>query len=90
MAIDPNELEYSVYHHKDVSDKKTLLGTPTMIKIKSPRGVKKAIRLVDLMLEKRNGEKRPVPERDYVAMYPFETIDELIDDGLIKDLRKNN
>ena len=62
MALDPAELEYSVYHHKDVSDNKSLHGTPTMIKIKSPRGVKKAVRLVDLMLEKRDGVKRNVPK----------------------------
>ena len=89
MAIDPGEIEYSVYHHKDVSSNKSLHGTPTMIKIKSPRGVKKAVRLVDLMLEKREGVKRNVPERDYAAMYPYETIEELIEDGLVKDVNKD-
>ncbi len=89
MAIDPKEIEYSVYHHKDVTNNKSLHGTPTMIKIKSPRGVKKAVRLVDLMLEKRNGIKRNVPERDYAAMYPYETIEELIEDGLVKDVNKD-
>lgn len=89
MAIDPKEIEYSVYHQKDVSNNKSLHGTPTMIKIKSPRGVKKAVRLVDLMLEKRDGIKRPVPERDYAAMYPYETMEELIEDGLVKDVNKD-
>ncbi len=89
MAIDPKEIEYSVYHQKDVSDNKSLHGTPTMIKIKSPRGVKKAVRLVDYMLEKRDGIKREVPERDYAAMYPYETIEELIEDGLVKDVNKD-
>lgn len=89
MAIDPKEIEYSVYHQKDVSNNKSLHGTPTMIKIKSPRGVKKAVRLVDLMLEKRDGIKRPVPDRDYAAMYPYETMEELIEDGLVKDVNKD-
>lgn len=89
MAIDPKEIEYSVYHQKDVSNNKSLHGTPTMIKIKSPRGVKKAVRLVDLMLEKRDGIKRPVPERDYAAMYPYESMEELIEDGLVKDVNKD-
>jgi len=89
MAIDPKEIEYSVYHQKDVSDNKSLHGTPTMIKIKSPRGVKKAVRLVDYMLEKRDGIKREVPERDYAAMYPYETMEELIEDGLVKDVNKD-
>lgn len=89
MAIDPKEIEYSVYHQKDVSNNKSLHGTPTMIKIKSPRGVKKAVRLVDLMLEKRDGVKRPVPDRDYAAMYPYESMEELIEDGLVKDVNKD-
>lgn len=88
LALDPNEYKTSVYHHADVSDNKSVLGTPMMIKVKSPLGVRKAIRLIDEMLEKRNGEKRELPERDYAAMYPYETIEELIEDGLVKDVRK--
>ena len=88
LALDPNEYKTSVYHHTDVSDNKSVLGTPMMIKVKSPLGVRKAIRLIDEMLAKRNGEKRDVPERDYAAMYPYETIEELIEDGLVKDVRK--
>ena len=88
LALDPATHEYSVYHHKDVSDNKSLSGTPMMIKIMSPRGVKKAVRLIDEMLAARDGIKRPVPSRDYAAMYPYETIDELIDDGLVKDVNK--
>ena len=89
LALDPNEFETSVYHHVDVSDNKSMNGTPMMVKIKSPRGVKKAIRLIDIMLARRDGVKRHVAERDYAAMYPYETIEELIDDGLVKDVRKN-
>lgn len=88
LALDPNEYKTSVYHHADVSDNKSVLGTPMMIKVKSPLGVRKAIRLIDEMLEKRGGEKRELPERDYAAMYPYETIEELIEDGLVKDVRK--
>jgi predicted nucleic acid-binding Zn-ribbon protein len=88
LALDPNDYQTSVYHHVDVSDNKSMHGTPMMVKIKSPRGVKKAIRLIDEMLAKRNGIKQNVQERDYAAMYPYETIDELIDDGLVKDVSK--
>ncbi len=88
LALDPNEFETSVYHHADVSDNKSMHGTPMMVKIKSPRGVKKAIRLIDAMLEQREGIKQNVQERDYAAMYPYETIDELIEDGLVKDVSK--
>ncbi len=87
LALDPAEYKTSVYHHVDVSDNKSMHGTPMMVKIKSPLGAKKAIRLIDEMLEKRNGVKRnKAPDRDYAAMYPYETIEELIEDGLVKDV----
>ena len=89
LALDPATHEYSVYHHKDVSDNKSDAGTPMMIKVKSPLGVKKAVRLIDEMLAARNGEKRNIPQRDYAAMYPYETIEELIEDGLVKDVKKD-
>ncbi len=89
LALDPATHEYSVYHHKDVSDNKSVAGTPMMIKVKSPLGVKKAVRLIDEMLAARNGEKRNIPQRDYAAMYPYETIEELIEDGLVKDVKKD-
>ncbi|MGN0804977.1 MAG: hypothetical protein ACI4MS_06310 [Candidatus Coproplasma sp.] len=88
LALNPAEYALSVYHHADVSDNKSMHGTPMMVKIKSPLGVKKAIRLIDEMMEMRNGEKRHVAERDYAAMYPYETMDELIEDGLVKDVSK--
>lgn len=88
LALDPNDYATSVYHHADVTDNKSMHGTPMMVKVKSPLGVKKAIRLIDDMLARRNGEKHNVAERDYAAMYPYETIEELIEDGLVKDVNK--
>lgn len=88
LALNPDEYATSVYHHADVSDNKSMHGTPMMVKVKSPLGVKKAIRLIDDMLAKRNGEKHNIAERDYAAMYPYETIEELIEDGLVKDVNK--
>ena len=89
LNLDPNEYKTSVYHQVDVSGNKSMHGTPMMVKIKSPLGVKKAIRLIDDMLAKRNGEKRNIQERDYAAMYPYESMEELIEDGLVKDVSKN-
>lgn len=88
LALDPNEYKTSVYHHLDATDNKSMAGTPMMVKIKSALGVKKAIRLIDEMLQARGADKRVVPERDYAAMYPYETIEELIEDGIVKDVRK--
>lgn len=87
LALDPKEFPYSVYHHADVSDNKSMHGTPLMVKIKSPRGVKKAIRLIDEMLTRMGAVKRTkFTERDYAAMYPYESMEELIEDGLVKDV----
>ena len=88
LALDPNEYKTSVYHHSDVSDNKSMSGTPMMLKIKSPLGVKKAVRLIDEMLEKRGGVKQAVQNRDYAAMYPYETTEQLIEEGLVKDVSK--
>lgn len=88
LALDPNNYKTSVYHHLDVSDNKSVAGTPMMVKIKSNLGVRKAKRLIDKMLKLRNGERKEIPERDYAAMYPYETIEDLIEEGLVKDVRK--
>ena len=90
LALDPAQYKTSVYHHIDVSDNKSVSGTPMMVKIKSPLGARKAIRLIDEMLEQLGGVRRnKIIERDYAAMYPYETTEELIEDGLIKDVAKN-
>jgi hypothetical protein len=88
LALDPNEYKTSVYHHLDVTENKSMHGTPMMVKIKSPLGARKAIRLIDEMLAKRDGIKQITQPRDYAAMYPYESIDELIEDGLVKDVSK--
>ncbi len=90
LALDPNEFKTSVYHQVDVSDNKSMHGTPMMVKIKSPLGVKKAIRLIDEMLARRDGVKHKIQARDYAAMYPYESMEQLIEDGLVKDVRKEN
>lgn len=91
LALNPQDYEYSVYHHQDVSDNKSMRSTPMMVKIKSPRGVKKAIRLIDDMLAQKNAVKRAsFAERNYAAMYPYESIEELIEDGLVKEVSKSS
>lgn len=85
LALDPSQYKTSVYHHADVSANKSVAGTPMMVKIKSPIGAKKAVRLISEMLEKSGvKQKNTVYGCDYVAAYPFETTEELIAEGLIK------
>ena len=84
IALDPEEFSTSVYHQKYEGDKKMYEKTPMMVKIKSEVGLKRALRLIPLLMEKIGavaGEKKNV---DYVAMYPFKTDEELIEEGQIK------
>ncbi len=61
LAIDPQTLEGSKYHYKDVSEKRQYQEVPTMIKVRSPRGLKYFKELVDIMMATR-GVK---PKRNY-------------------------
>ncbi len=87
LNLNPADFKTSVYHQVDVSGVKSLASTPMMVKIKSPLGVKKAIRLIDILLAERDGVKQAIKERNYVAMYPYESTEELIEDGLIKNVK---
>ncbi len=53
LAIDPASLEGTKYHFKDVSDKKQYAEVPTMIKVRSQRGLKYFKELVDMMMAVR-------------------------------------
>ena len=59
-ALDFNEYENSKYHPKFKGDTKKYKDTPTMVKVKSERGVKFAKELIDILcngLEKRTEEE---------------------------------
>ncbi|MCD8205927.1 MAG: hypothetical protein LUD29_04880 [Clostridia bacterium] len=89
LALNPQEFKETVYHQVDASDIKSVANTPMMVKVKSPLGAKKAIRLIDNLLARRGGIKQNVRERDYVAMYPYETTEELIEEELIRTTGKD-
>ena len=61
LAIDPQSLVGTKYHFKDVSEKKQYAEVPTMIKVRSSRGLKYFKELVDIMMANR-GVK---PKRNY-------------------------
>ncbi|MCD8200556.1 MAG: hypothetical protein LUD47_00595 [Clostridia bacterium] len=88
LALNPQEFKETVYHQVDASDIKSVANTPMMVKVKSPLGAKKAIRLIDNLMARRHGIKQNVRDRDYVAMYPYETTEELIEEELIKTTTK--
>lgn len=61
LALDPQVLEGTKYHFKDVSAKRQYAEVPVMIKVRSPRGLKYFKELVDMMMAIR-GVK---PKRNY-------------------------
>ena len=61
LAIDPQSLQGSKYRIKDVSEKRQYVEVPTMIKVRSARGLKYFKELVDIMMAAR-GVK---PKKNY-------------------------
>ena len=68
LAIDPSSLVDSKYHFKDMSEKKQYAEVPTMIKVRSPRGLKYFKELVDLMMAAREVKpKKNFEPTDYAS-----------------------
>ena len=68
LAIDPTSLEGSKYHYRDMSEKKQYAEVPTMIRVRSPRGLKYFKELVDLLMAARAVKpKRGFEPTDYTA-----------------------
>ncbi|MBO5907107.1 MAG: hypothetical protein J6Q85_03015 [Clostridia bacterium] len=85
-ALDPNEVDASRYFH-DTAVSKDYQDVPTMVKIKTQRGLKRAKELVDTVMVKNDIQPNPrAKEVDYVSEYPFRKTRELVEDGYIKIL----
>lgn len=91
VALDPTdpELKETVYHQKNVGDQKAYQATPFKIKVKSDMGAKKAVRLVGILADKIGATKKEgfVPT-DYVEEFAYETTQELLEKGLIKQTQE--
>lgn len=70
------------YHLKDVSDMARYEDVPTALKIKTPRALKYAKELVDILMQKMGVEQGNIPNDEYKPKYKSD--DELIEMGLIK------
>ncbi len=83
-ALDPNEFDKAKYHHSEI-DAKSLAAVPMLVKIKSKLALKKAKELVDILMAKLEIVTNPKAVAvDYVAAYPYEENEPLIERGLIK------
>ena len=85
VAVDPDTISKSKYHHKSVKEKAKFAEIPTKLKIKSMRSVKYAKELIDLAMAEKELKLRKVFNAvDYAEMYPYMTTEELVEKSLIK------
>ena len=84
--LNPDDFDKSKYHHEAINAK-IFADVPMLVKIKSGLGLRKAKELVDIEMAGLGIEKNPkAKEVDYVAQYPYEENEPLIERGLIKIL----
>ncbi len=84
LAADPAKFEERIYHHKDVSAKKTYEKTPMMVRVKSDLGLKKAKALLSELFAEAAFAEKQIDYVDYAAQYPYEDTEALIGKKLIK------
>ena len=83
LALDPSEYVGSKYHIRDMSEKTKYASIPVMVRIKSPRGEKFALELIEQLMEKQNVVLNP---KYTEQSFELETRDNdaLVEEGLIK------
>lgn len=83
LALDPATLD-AKYHAKDKSEVKRFAETPAMVKVRSNRGLKFAIELIDEMLKDVVKKDNYVPEK---VSHTLKTDKELLELGLAKKVK---
>lgn len=88
FALDPNDPAFkpTVYNQRDVSDQKAHEKTPFMMRIKSDLGAKRAVRLVEAVVERFGDttKKKDFEPVDYTRVYRYAGDKRLEETGLIK------
>ena len=82
IGLDPNEYNVNKYHFTDVSDKPKFEKVPMLMKVKSDRGLKYVIELIEEMMAKLGIERGDMPSVDYHM--PYETTEALVERDLVK------
>ena len=82
LGLDPNEYNANKYHFVDVSDKPKLDKVPMLLKVKSERGLKYVLELIEEMMNKLGMERIETPNVDYHM--PYETTEALAERDLVK------
>ena len=73
LALDVNAFPQNVYFQKDLSDTKSYIEVPFTVKVKSDRGYKNALKLIDALAEAKGIEKKT----RYTEVDSLQTIKEL-------------
>ena len=85
LALEPSTLEDSVYHGRDVGEKKKYAETPFLYKVNSPRKLTLALELVQRACEEQGLSPIDIEEVSYEEQYPFTDTETLITQGLIRE-----
>ena len=86
LALDPDGFEKSKYF-QERTDAKCFASVPMMVRVRSDRGLKRALELIDLLaqgleLPRLNG----IEKHNYSNDYPYETTAQLVERSLVKIL----
>ena len=84
LALNPDEYPSSVYHQKFAGDTKMYEKTPMMVKIKSKVALKRALRLVEMLMETLGAVKEDRPPEDFSREFAYRSEEQLLAEGLIK------
>ena len=89
-ALDPEEFEKSKYHHDSINAK-IFADVPMLLKIKSGLGLRKAKEIVNIVMAKFGIEPNPkFKPVDYLAEYPYEENEALLEKKLVKVLEADS
>ena len=83
LALDPKDFVDTKYFFTDVSDKLKFAKVPMRIKIRSGRGFKHGVELIEEMMRRLGIERQEIYHPQDFHM-PYETTQQLVDRGLIK------
>ena len=84
LALNPDEFPSSVYHQRFAGDTKMYEKTPMMVKVKSGVALKRAIRLIEMLMENLGAVKEDRDPVDYSQEFSFRSEEQLLAEGLIK------
>ena len=83
-ALDPEKFDKSKFFH-EAATSKSFASVPMLVRIRSNRGLKKALLLVDTVMQEHEiPEAKQCSTVDYSSIYPYEETAVLVEKGLIK------